>query len=311
MTEWRHYIVANGEMVAVVSRKNPATETTWYLLKDHLGSVAKILSSGGTEFVSESFAAFGARRDPATWSGPCPCPDLDKIRSVTRRGFTEHEMVGGQSMGLIHMNGRVKDSITGRFLSADPYVQAPFNSQSLNRYSYVFNNPLSNVDPTGFLCWYSYITDSDGSLIQGERHCDHPEAPAPGGGRYETDGEPGAGGGGGYRAASNTTSTGTGNCTASPTTAQPQDPATPWTLGWEWLTGNGPRHHSFRDGDSFTELLRSHQNIQRLVENARNGTVPAQGQWDYSVGGWDGVGLYLHDYSNLLTGGRTGNLAVT
>ncbi|MEK7703689.1 MAG: Hint domain-containing protein, partial [Myxococcota bacterium] len=36
------------------------------------------------------------------------------------------------------------------FTSPDPFVQAPFSSQSLNRYSYVFNNPLNATDPTGF-----------------------------------------------------------------------------------------------------------------------------------------------------------------
>lgn len=60
--------------------------------------------------------------------------------------------VARHSMGLIHMNGRVQDAVTGRFLSADPFVQAPFNGQSLNRYSYVFNNPLSYTDPSGFKC---------------------------------------------------------------------------------------------------------------------------------------------------------------
>jgi len=49
------------------------------------------------------------------------------------------------------MNGRVYDPTLGRFLSADPFVQAPTNTQSLNRYSYVFNNPLSNTDPSGFI----------------------------------------------------------------------------------------------------------------------------------------------------------------
>src|SRR5689334_18144094 len=48
------------------------------------------------------------------------------------------------------MNGRVYDPSIGRFMSADPFVQAPLNSQSLNRYSYVFNNPLSFADPSGF-----------------------------------------------------------------------------------------------------------------------------------------------------------------
>ncbi len=47
-------------------------------------------------------------------------------------------------------NGRVYDPELGRFMSADPFVQAPYNSQSYNRYSYVFNNPLSFTDPTGY-----------------------------------------------------------------------------------------------------------------------------------------------------------------
>src|SRR5690606_25793483 len=68
--------------------------------------------------------------------------------SVTNRGYTGHEQV--DSMGLIHMNGRVYDPVIGRFLSADPFVQDATNSQSLNRYSYVMNNPLSMTDPSGF-----------------------------------------------------------------------------------------------------------------------------------------------------------------
>jgi len=40
------------------------------------------------------------------------------------------------------------------------------------------------------------------------------------------------------------------------------DPATPWDVGVEWLTGQGPRHHEFREGDPFTELLQLHVSIQ-------------------------------------------------
>ncbi len=49
------------------------------------------------------------------------------------------------------MNGRVYDPTLGRFLSADPYVQAPYFSQSYNRYTYTFNNPLIFNDPSGYL----------------------------------------------------------------------------------------------------------------------------------------------------------------
>ena len=37
-----------------------------------------------------------------------------------------------------------------RFMQADPLIQAPENTQSYNRYSYVWNNPLRLIDPTGF-----------------------------------------------------------------------------------------------------------------------------------------------------------------
>jgi RHS repeat-associated protein len=68
--------------------------------------------------------------------------------SRTTRGYTGHE--GLDPVGLIHMNGRVYDPKLGRFISADPHVQAPGNTQNLNRYSYVLNNPLSYTDPSGY-----------------------------------------------------------------------------------------------------------------------------------------------------------------
>jgi len=41
------------------------------------------------------------------------------------------------------------DESTGRFLSPDPVVQAPENTQNYNRYSYALNNPLKYTDPSG------------------------------------------------------------------------------------------------------------------------------------------------------------------
>ena len=67
--------------------------------------------------------------------------------SLTTHGFTGHEEI--DPVGLVHMNGRVYDPEIGRFLSADPFVQDLSNSQSLNRYSYVLNNPTNYVDPFG------------------------------------------------------------------------------------------------------------------------------------------------------------------
>jgi RHS repeat-associated protein len=53
-------------------------------------------------------------------------------------------------VGLIHMNGRIYDPLIGRFLSADPSVEAQYNPQNWNRYAYVGNNPMRFTDPTGY-----------------------------------------------------------------------------------------------------------------------------------------------------------------
>jgi len=42
------------------------------------------------------------------------------------------------------------DPALGRFLSPDPFMQDPSNTQNFNRYSYCLNNPLKFTDPSGF-----------------------------------------------------------------------------------------------------------------------------------------------------------------
>ncbi|MBZ6533866.1 RHS repeat-associated core domain-containing protein, partial [Acinetobacter seifertii] len=63
-------------------------------------------------------------------------------------GFTSHEML--DSIGLIHMNGRVYDPTIGRFISADPTIDGADSLQGYNRYAYVYNNPTTLLDPEGY-----------------------------------------------------------------------------------------------------------------------------------------------------------------
>jgi RHS repeat-associated protein len=51
--------------------------------------------------------------------------------------------------GLYYYGARYYDPTIGRFISPDTVVQNPGNPQTLNRYSYVVNNPLKYTDPTG------------------------------------------------------------------------------------------------------------------------------------------------------------------
>jgi RHS repeat-associated protein len=116
-----------------------------YYHKDHLGSVAVITNAAGAVIERLAYEAYGERRyasgSPEDRSAPL-------IGVTTDRGFTAHEHL--DEMMLIHMNGRIYDPVLGRFMTPDPFIQAPGNLQSYNRYSYGFNNPLSGIDPSGY-----------------------------------------------------------------------------------------------------------------------------------------------------------------
>jgi RHS repeat-associated protein len=164
-TNYRQYIYAGSEPVAFYSRTSAGTNTINYVTGDFQGSVSTIRSNAGVGGINESFTAFGSRRNPNTWSGAPAASDLTTIAGISRQGYTFQTALG-QSMGLNHMNGRVQDAILGRFLSPDIHIPDPTNAQSYNRYSYVNNNPLTMIDPTGF-CGLSFDFDpgSDGGFI--------------------------------------------------------------------------------------------------------------------------------------------------
>ncbi|WP_444942015.1 RHS repeat-associated core domain-containing protein [Microbulbifer sp. ZKSA004] len=123
-----------------------------YLHRDHLGSIEKITDSSGVEILGMAFNPDGSRRTE-DWSADLDIQQvletLVTVQHITsKRGYTGHEHL--DRTGLIHMNGRIYDPTLGRFLSPDPIVQQPTYSQSWNRYSYVFNSPLSFTDPSGY-----------------------------------------------------------------------------------------------------------------------------------------------------------------
>ena len=155
--EYRHYIIANGQTVAmrVISASR---NDTLYLHTDHLGSTDTITNQSGSVLIHESYDAWGKRRG-SNWTGTPSASDTSTIATSTHVGFTAQEEI--DNLGLVNLNGRVYDPTLARFLSADPYVQAPYDLQSLNRYSYTFDNPLNAIDPTGFDgCTGSNIADA-------------------------------------------------------------------------------------------------------------------------------------------------------
>ncbi|WP_235576790.1 RHS repeat-associated core domain-containing protein [Pseudoalteromonas sp. P1-9] len=123
-----------------------------YLHGDRLGSI-NLLTYGyvddnrALEYAlaeRRSFDMFGKPRDEFWGDSKQGFLKSD----LSTRGFTAHEHL--DELAVIHMNGRVFDFNLGRFLSVDPVIQAPENTQSINPYSYLMNNPLAGTDPSGY-----------------------------------------------------------------------------------------------------------------------------------------------------------------
>jgi RHS repeat-associated protein len=106
---------------------------TW-LAGDHLGSASLATNSAGQRASEQRYYPYGATR-VVTNTMP------------TDYQFTGQKLDGGT--GLYFYGARYYDPVTGRFVSADTIVPSPGKPQALNRYSYVYNNPMRYVDPTG------------------------------------------------------------------------------------------------------------------------------------------------------------------
>lgn len=153
--EHKYFIYADGQLVGIhvkaVDSGDTLPDETRYLHRDSLGSIDTITDGQGRIIDRMSYNPFGSRRG-GDWRVNTGEP---LVPVLTNRGFTGHEHV--DEMDLIHMNGRVYDPELGRFISADPLIQFPYDPQSYNRYSYVLNNPLKYTDPSG----YSVAGDCD------------------------------------------------------------------------------------------------------------------------------------------------------
>ncbi|MFG0573945.1 FG-GAP-like repeat-containing protein [Shewanella sp. yb_14] len=138
LTEQKLYV---GNLV--ITKRSNNTVDEFYLHKDHQGSTTTITNKSGNVVQQFTYDPWG--KQTAAYSHSLL---NDYIAPAASKGYTGHE--GIDNLNLIHMNGRIYDPTIGRFLQADPHIQAPTNTQSYNRYSYVLNNPMSYSDPSGF-----------------------------------------------------------------------------------------------------------------------------------------------------------------
>lgn len=165
-TKHIHYIDAGQGLIAIVVREN-GVDTYNYAYTDHLGSILSITNSSGIVTTEQNFDAWGRLRNPSTWV----YTSVPTAPTWLYRGYAGHEHL--PQFSLINMNGRLYDPIIGRMLSVDNFVQMPGYTQSYNRYSYAFNNPLKFNDPDGE--WIHIVIGAAiGGIVNGIAHADRP-----------------------------------------------------------------------------------------------------------------------------------------
>ncbi|WP_232282831.1 RHS repeat-associated core domain-containing protein [Roseiflexus sp. RS-1] len=118
-----------GADVIGVRRSDQGTQ---YLFSDHLGSVSAATTASGALVGMQHYDPWGRVRTGGI--------------GLTARTFTGQRL---DATGLLYYHARYYDPALGRFISPDSIVPEPGNPQSLNRFAYVYNNPLKYTDPSG------------------------------------------------------------------------------------------------------------------------------------------------------------------
>jgi RHS repeat-associated protein len=127
------YVFFDGERVA--RRDFPSGNVSYYF-SDHLKTASVVTDASGT-ILDES--------DYYPWGG-----ELQFVNNLDNHyKFTGKER--DSESGLDNFGARYNGSSLGRFTSPDPSMGSVRleNPQTWNRYTYVLNNPLRFVDPTG------------------------------------------------------------------------------------------------------------------------------------------------------------------
>ena len=157
------YLGGDAYSAPAVFVSSDSASAIYYIGRDRQGSITHIVDSNGVLLQEYSYDPWGRLQDPVTHV--IYPVDEEPLLSLGR-GYCGHEHL--QHFGLINMNARLYDPVLGRFLSPDPYVQAPDNSQNFNRYSYCLNNPLKYTDPSGEFIGtiFAAVTDFVGNVFK-------------------------------------------------------------------------------------------------------------------------------------------------
>ena len=132
--------------------------TTCYFSWDYLGTTRMITDGSATIQARHDHLPFG----PEIPSGYSGRTSIWGVTDNLNPKFTAQER--DKETAIDFFQARYHGSAQGRFLSPDPagnFVASVTNPQSWNMYSYVANNPLVFVDPTGMFAYCTYGTDGN------------------------------------------------------------------------------------------------------------------------------------------------------
>ena len=139
---WRSTYFLAGQAIATRVTGDPVSSNNelFFIYADHLGSSSLLAKRGSNANVAGSrtfYLPFGGYRGTAPSQG------------ITDRDFTGQKE--NMELGLMYYNARYYVPGIGRFASADTIVPDPADPQAFSRYSYVNNNPLVFIDPSGHI----------------------------------------------------------------------------------------------------------------------------------------------------------------
>jgi len=115
----------------------------YYFHPDHVGSISYLTDSTGKIVSKMNYTPYGeVIKSKSTGTEYFN-------RKYTGQTYDASTTKCEMDNGLYYYNARYYDPGIGRFITADTLVPNPYNSQSYNRYMYVFGNPIRYNDPSG------------------------------------------------------------------------------------------------------------------------------------------------------------------
>ena len=258
-----HYIRVGDQLVAEM-----ANSTTYFVHADHLGSTRLVTNMSEGTAENMDYLPFGEQ--------------------IAGGSLTTHKFTGDErdsESTLDHTQFRQYSSSLGRWMTPDPAGLAVVdlnNPQSWNRYSYVTNDPLDFVDPSGlFLCSSSFCPPPP------------PDPPDVGGG---------GGGGGGIGGAWPCTGFVSFWHAGCPPTQQPPKPP---TNPLDACKGVTPDQLDYKSADGQTHIEDRHMAYMKgqsiPIDDLGNGRYRAAGQYLFSPAGTDVQNFALVTQINAIT----------